>query len=67
LPRHFEEEEAMTTLRDDEIQTLTTGVRKLEPSADADGDDVDPTDGDADDTDTDADDADADADDTDGA
>jgi hypothetical protein len=68
LPRHFEEEEAMTTLRDDEIQTLTTGVRKLEPSADADGDDVDPTDGDADadDTDADADDADADADDADG-
>jgi hypothetical protein len=61
LTRHSDEEEAMTTLRDDEIQTLTTGVRKLEPSADADGDDADPTDGDAD-----ADDADADGDGTDG-
>jgi hypothetical protein len=55
----------MTTLRDDEILTVTTGGR-IEPSADADGDDTDPTDGDADDTDgtdADADDADADGDD----
>jgi hypothetical protein len=51
----------MTTLRDEEIQTLTSGG-KLEPSADADGDDTDTTDGDADDTDG----TDADADDTDG-
>jgi hypothetical protein len=58
----------MTTLRDDEIQTVTSGGR-LEPSADADGDDTDPTDGDADadDADADADDADADADDADSA
>ena len=56
----------MTTLRDDEIQTVTSGG-KLEPSADADGDDTDPTDGDSDADDADADDADADADDADAA
>jgi hypothetical protein len=58
----------MTTLRDDEIETLASDSR-LEPSADADGDDTDPTDGDADadDADADADDADADADDADAA
>jgi hypothetical protein len=59
----------MTTLRDDEIVTVTSAPR-FEPSADADGDDTDPTDGDADDsdsTDADADDADADADDADPA
>jgi hypothetical protein len=56
----------MTTLRDDEIQTVTSGGR-LEPSADADGDDTDSTDGDADDADSDAEDADADADDADSA
>ena len=53
----------MTTLRDDEIQTLATDGRRLEPTADADGDDTDTTDGDADDTDS----TDADADDTDAA
>ena len=70
---------AMTTLRDDEIQTIETGREQFEPTADADGDDTDTTDGDdtdADDTDaddTDGDDADgtdatdADADDTDAA
>jgi hypothetical protein len=47
----------MTTLRDDEIVTVASDDRRLEPSADADADD---TDADADDTDTDADDADAD-------
>jgi hypothetical protein len=59
----------MTTLRDDEILTVETGERR-EQTADADGDDTDPTDGDADDTDStdaDADDADADADDADPA
>jgi hypothetical protein len=55
----------MTTLRDEEIQTIATDGRRLEPHADADGDDTDTTDGDADDTD--ADDADSDADDTDAA
>lgn len=50
----------MTTLRDDEIVTLATDAGRLEPTADADGDDSDSTD--ADDTDADADDADADAD-----
>jgi hypothetical protein len=55
------EEEAMTTLNDDEIQTIATDERRLEPRADADGDDTDTTDGDADDTDA----GDADADDTD--
>jgi hypothetical protein len=52
----------MTTLRDDEILTVGDSSR-LDPSADADGDDTDPTDGDADDsdgTDSDADDADGD-------
>jgi hypothetical protein len=53
----------MTSLTDDEIQTLPTDGRRLEPQADADGDDTDTTDGDADDTDAD----DADADDTDAA
>jgi hypothetical protein len=53
----------MTTLRDDEIVTVVTDEQRLEPSADADGDDSDTTDGDADDSDSsdaDADDADAD-------
>ncbi len=50
----------MTTLRDDEIVTLATDAGRLEPTADADGDDSDSTDADADDTDADADDADAD-------
>jgi hypothetical protein len=55
----------MTSLQDDEIQTIATDGRRLEPQADADGDDTDTTDGDADDTDdTDADDADADDTDT---
>jgi hypothetical protein len=54
----------MTTLRDDEIQTIASDTDPLEPSADADGDD---TDADADDADADADDADADADDADPA
>jgi hypothetical protein len=49
----------MTTLRDDDIQTITIGRERLEPSADADGDDSDSTD-------TDADDADSDGTDTDG-
>ena len=57
----------MTTLRDDEIVTLATDDGRLEPTADADGDDSDSTDADADDTDADADDADADADGTDAA
>lgn len=52
----------MSTLRDDEIQTIEAGKR-FEPQADADGDDTDTTDGDADDTDG----TDADADDTDAA
>jgi hypothetical protein len=51
----------MTTLRDDEIQTFVTDGRRLDPQADADGDDTDTTDGDADDSDA----GDADADDTD--
>ncbi len=54
----------MTTLRDDEILTVTSDPR-LEPSADVDGDDADPTDGDADDSDST--DADADGDDADPA
>jgi len=45
----------MTTLRDDEIQTIPAGHGNLEVEADADG------------TDSDADDTDADADDTDGS
>jgi len=58
----------MTTLRDDEILTVGSGGTRVEPSADADGDDTDSTDGDADDTDsTDADADDADADDADAA
>jgi hypothetical protein len=61
---YSDEEEAMTTLRDDEIQTIATGSR-LETEADADGDDSDAVDSDADDADADADDADADADDAD--
>ena len=52
----------MTTLRDDEILTLATDAGRLEPTADADGDDSDSTDADADDADADADDADADTD-----
>jgi hypothetical protein len=64
-----DQEETMTTLKDDEIETVTTDQPRLEPRADADGDDTDTTDGDADDADADdADDADAgdaDADDTD--
>jgi hypothetical protein len=57
----------MSTLHDDEIRTIgETG--KLDPQADADGDDTDTTDGDAtdtDETDADTDATDADADDTD--
>ena len=50
----------MSTLRDDEIQTIEAGKR-FDPQADADGDDTDGTDGDSDDTDgTDGGDADAD-------
>ena len=48
----------MTTMRDDEIQTVESDDFKLEPTADADGDDSDTTDGDG--TDADADDADGD-------
>lgn len=61
----------MASLHDDEIRTIPTDGRRLEPQADADGDDTDTTDADGDDTDTtdgDADDTDAgdsDADDTD--
>jgi hypothetical protein len=55
----------MTTLRDDEIQTIATGDHGLEYEADADGDDADADDADADDAD--ADDTDSDADDTDGS
>lgn len=51
----------MTTLRDDEIQTIPTDPQRLEPSADTDGDDSDSTDADADDSDSDG----TDADDTD--
>ncbi len=40
----------MSTLRDDEIQTIEAGKR-FDPQADADGDDTDGTDGDSDDTD----------------
>jgi hypothetical protein len=54
----------MTTVRDEEIETVVTDDRRFEPAADADGDD---TDADADDTDADADDTDSDADDTDAA
>jgi hypothetical protein len=59
----------MTTLHDDEIQTIATdGGSRLDPQADADGDDTDTTDGDADDSDAgDTDAGDADADDTDAA
>jgi hypothetical protein len=57
----------MSTLRDDEILTIASDDRRLDPEADADGDDTDPTDADADDADADADDADADADDADPA
>jgi hypothetical protein len=70
LRRHSDEEETMTTLHDDEILTVGSDGSRLEPTADADGDDTDSTDGDADDTDgtdADADDADADADDADAA
>ena len=52
----------MTTLRDDDIQTIPIDRERLEPSADADGDDSDSTDADADDADSDG----TDADDTDG-
>ncbi|MGH3077295.1 MAG: hypothetical protein ACRDPZ_03840 [Gaiellaceae bacterium] len=64
-----DEEDAMTTLRDDEILTFAGDGSRLEADADADGDDTDAddTDADADDTDADADDSDADADDTDGS
>ena len=55
----------MTTLRDDEIETIATGGSRLQIEADADGDDSDAADADADDAD--ADDTDADADDTDGS
>jgi hypothetical protein len=58
----------MTSLQDDEIQTVVTDGSRIEPQADADGDDTDTTDGDADDTDADDTDAtDADADETDAA
>ena len=59
----------MTMLHDDEIQTIVTdGGSRLDPQADADGDDTDTTDGDAGDADAgDADAGDADADDTDAA
>jgi hypothetical protein len=60
LTRH--EEDAMTTLRDDDIQTIPTDGEPLDSSADADGDDSDSTDADADDADSDG----TDADDTDG-
>ena len=53
----------MTTLHDDEITTFATDGQRLEPTADADGDDTDTTDGDSTDTDS----TDADADDTDAA
>ena len=52
----------MSTLRDDEIQTIEAG-EKFDPRAEADGDDSDTTDGDADDADA----GDADADDADAA
>ncbi len=53
----------MSTLRDDEIQTIEAG-ETVDPQADADGDDTDTTDGDSDDSDAgDADAGDADADD----
>jgi hypothetical protein len=69
FPSPIDEEDAMTTLRDDEILTLATDGSRLEVEADADADDsdADDTDADADDTDADADDTDADADDTDGS
>jgi hypothetical protein len=51
----------MTTLNDDEIETVVTDQPRLDVRADADGDDTDTTDGDADDADA----GDADADDTD--
>jgi hypothetical protein len=52
----------MTSLHDDEIETFEAG-RRIDPLADADGDDTDTTDGDADDSDA----GDSDADDTDAA
>jgi hypothetical protein len=52
----------MTTLRDDEIQTIQDDESRAKAESDADGDDAD-----ADDADADADDADADADDADPA
>ena len=52
----------MTSLHDDEIETFDQAHR-IDPMADADGDDSDTTDGDADDSDA----GDADADDTDAA
>jgi hypothetical protein len=65
LDRSANREDAVSTLRDDEIQTIEAGKR-FEPQADADGDDTDGTDGDSDDTDgTDG--GDADADDSDAA
>jgi hypothetical protein len=58
----------MTSLQDDEIQTIPTDGTRIDPQADADGDDTDTTDGDSDDADADdTDAADADADDTDAA
>ena len=62
---YADEEDAMTTLRDDEILTFATDGSRFEVETDADGDDSDADD--ADDADADADDADADADDTDGS
>ena len=55
----------MTTLRDDEIETIATDDQRLAYEADADGDDADADDTDA--ADADADDTDSDADDTDGS
>jgi hypothetical protein len=63
LPATPHEEEAMSTLRDDEIQTFPRTGERLDPQADTDGDDTDTTDGDA----TDGDATDADADDSDSA
>jgi hypothetical protein len=57
LPAIPHQEEAMSTLRDDEIQTSPTTDERLDPQADTDGDDTDTTDGDA--TDADADDSDS--------
>ena len=57
----------MTTLSDDEIKTIATDELRLEPTADADGDDADADDADADADDADSDGSDSDADDADAA